>query len=77
MTKTGMIMLRFPYKVIPAPHEIRDKLQPESNLFKHLQMHWTAVFTGVTNSCDTVQFGICDFVHCYLFDIWDLYIGIY
>ena len=42
--------------VIPAPHLVRDKLQPESRLFKDLHRFWTPVpapdpdpgFTGVT-----------------------------
>ena len=45
-----------PFFVIPAPHPVRDKLQPESSLFKWLQMVWTPEpapdpdpgFTGVT-----------------------------
>jgi len=31
--------------VIPAPYQVRGKLQPESSEFK---MFWTPVFTGVT-----------------------------
>ena len=34
--------------VIPAPHPVRDKLQPESRLFSRLRRNRTLVFTGST-----------------------------
>ena len=34
-----------PLFVIPAPHQVRDKLQQESGHFKQLQTIWTPVFT--------------------------------
>ena len=34
--------------VIPAPYQVRGKLQPESSVFKALRTNWTPVFTGVT-----------------------------
>jgi len=33
------------FSVIPAPHQVRDKLQPESSVFKKF---WTPAFAGVT-----------------------------
>ena len=35
----------FPYFVIPAPHKVRDKLQPGSSDFGYF---WTPAFAGVT-----------------------------
>jgi len=36
-----------PFSVIPAPHPVRDKLQPESILFSQLRSNSTPVFTEV------------------------------
>jgi len=44
-----------PFLVIPAPHRVRDKLQPESGTFIELQKTWTPSFNGVTTSCETVD----------------------
>jgi hypothetical protein len=35
------------FQVIPAPYQVRGKLQPESGVFKALRTEWTPVFTGV------------------------------
>jgi len=37
-----------PFFVIPAPHQGRDKLQPESSKINQLKSFWTPVFTAVT-----------------------------
>ncbi len=38
----------FLFHVIPAPYQVRGKLQPESSVFRFLRTDWTPVFTGVT-----------------------------
>jgi hypothetical protein len=38
------------FHVIPAPYQVRGKLQPESGVFMGLQILWTPVFTGETNT---------------------------
>jgi hypothetical protein len=51
--------------VIPAPYQVRGKLQPESSVFNQLKILWTPVFTGVTTF---YEFIILDFAlitdHC-------------
>jgi len=34
---------------------VRDKLQPESSLFKELQKTWTPFFNGVTTFYETIN----------------------
>ncbi len=36
------------FSVIPAPYQVRDKLQQESSLFNYLELPWIPVFTGMT-----------------------------
>jgi len=47
---------KIPFSVIPAPHQVRDKLQPESSIFKELQKTWTPFFNGVTTFYETINF---------------------
>jgi hypothetical protein len=44
--KIGLVL----FHVIPAPYQVRGKLQPESSVFMGLQILWTPVFTGETNT---------------------------
>jgi len=46
------------FSVIPAPHQVRDKLQPEPSFVKQLKISWTPFFNGVTTFCETVKFEI-------------------
>jgi hypothetical protein len=54
-----------PFFVIPAPHPVRHKLQPESSAFSRLRRNWIpvedpafiGVFTGVTTFDEAVKFG--------------------
>src|SRR5512139_1108024 len=46
-------LVRLLLHVIPAPYQVRGKLQPESSVFSELNILWTPVFTGVT---DKMQF---------------------
>ena len=39
---------RKPSYVIPVPHQVRDRLQPESSILKNLYFSWTPAFAGVT-----------------------------
>ncbi len=41
--------------VIPAPYKIRDKLQPESSSFMHLQDPWTPFSNGVTTFYEAIN----------------------
>ena len=41
--------------VIPAPYQVRGKLQPESSSFKDLEILWTPVFTGETTFCESIN----------------------
>jgi hypothetical protein len=45
-----------PSFVIPVPHPVRGKLQPESSLFKHLRKKWAPVLTGLTTFYDDIEF---------------------
>ncbi len=37
-----------PNHVIPVPHQVRDRLQPESSILQLLKCSWTPGFAGVT-----------------------------
>jgi hypothetical protein len=39
--KIGLVL----FNVIPAPYQVRSKLQPESSVFHGLQIIWSPVFT--------------------------------
>jgi hypothetical protein len=41
-------------KVIPIPHQVRDRLQTESSILKLKEFSWTPVFTGVTTIIDSL-----------------------
>ena len=47
--------LKMLFSVIPAPSQVRDKLQPESSVFEWLQILWPPVFTGVTTFYEIVK----------------------
>ena len=48
--------------VIPAPHQVRDKLQPKSSIFNKLQLLWTPVFTGVTTFYEIILLNVSEFL---------------
>jgi len=41
--------------VIPAPHQVRDKLQPGSSIFDPVQNIWIPAFAGMTTFYETVN----------------------
>src|SRR3990172_8828794 len=43
--------------VIPAPYQVRGKLQPESSSFEGLEILWTPVFTGETTFYESINNG--------------------
>jgi len=49
--------------VIPAPHQVRDKLQPESSVFRNLSLTWTPAFAGVTTFHESVKVQIKNSVY--------------